>query len=93
MSHKWVWSYCYWGIGWILLGFLAAELLGYFGVAPWTTLSETVWHSTRYPLVGPAVFACLIFLGVHFLYHRPAWHAVAFGIVVAAVAHWMDSRL
>lgn len=90
---RWVWGYLYWGIGWLLVGFLSAELAGYFGLAPWPTFSETVWHSIRYPLVGPAVFATLVFLGVHFLYHRPVWHAVAYGIAVAAVAHWLDHRL
>jgi hypothetical protein len=90
---KYAWGALYWGVGWLLLGFLAAELAGYFGVAPWPTFSETVWISERYPLVGPAVFATLIFLGVHFLYHRPVWHSIAFGLVVALVAHWLDHRL
>ena len=90
---RWVWGDLWWGVGWLLIGFLAAELLGYFGVAPWPTFSETVWHNIRYPLVGPLVFATLVFLGVHFLYHRPVWHSVAFGVVVALVAHWLDKRL
>lgn len=90
---RWVWGYCYWGVGWLLLGFLAAELAGFLGVAPWPTFSETVWHAIRYPGVGPAVFATLVFLGVHFLYHRPVWHSVLFGLVVAGVAHWLDKRL
>jgi len=90
---KWVYGYLYWGVAWLLLGFLAAELAGFYGVAPWPTFSETVWHAIHYPLVGPAVFGCLIFLGVHFLYHRPVWHSILFGVVVAAVAHWADARL
>lgn len=90
---RWQWGYAYWGIAWLAVGFLAAELTGYFGVAPWPTFSETVWHAIRYPLVGPAVFATLVFLGVHFLYHRPVWHSIAYGIVVALVAHWLDGRL
>jgi hypothetical protein len=90
---RWEWGFAYWGGVWILLGFLVAELAGYFGVAPWPTFSETVWHSIRYPLVGPAVFATLVFLAVHFIYHRPVWHSLAFGLVVAFVAHWLDHRL
>ena len=90
---RWVYGYLYWGVAWLLLGFLAAELCGYFGVAPWPTFSETVWHSIRYPLVGPAVFATLVFLSVHFIYHRPVWHSLGFGLVVAVVAHWLDHRL
>lgn len=90
---RWTWGYAYWGAGWLLVGFLAAELAGYFGVAPWPTFSDTVWHAIRYPGVGPAVFATLVFLTVHFLYHRPVWHSLAYGIVVAGVAHWLDGRL
>lgn len=91
---RWVWGYAYWGAVWLLVGFLAAELAGYFGLAPWPTLSETVWHSIRtYPPVGPLVFATVVFLTVHFIYQRPVWHAVAYGAVVAAVAHWLDHRL
>ena len=90
---RWAWSDVYWGAGWLLIGFLIPELLGFFGVAPWATLSETVWHNTRYPLVGPMLFATLVFLCVHFLYHRPIWHAVVYGLVVAGVAHILDHRL
>lgn len=90
---KWTAGYLYWGAGWLLVGFLAAELAGFFGWAPWPTLSETVWHSIRYPFVGPAVFATLIFLSVHFLYHRTLTHSILFGLAVAALAHWLDKRL
>lgn len=90
---KWEWGFWYWGGVWLLLGFLVAELAGFYGIAPWPTLSETVWHSTRYELVGPALFALLLTLCVHLLYHRPLWHSVAFGIAIAVVAHWMDKRL
>lgn len=89
---KWVWSDLYWS-AWILIGFLVPELLGYFRIAPWVTFSETVWHNISYPGVGPAVFATLIFLGVHFLYHRPCFQSIAYGLVVAGVAHWLDHRL
>lgn len=90
---RWTWGYCYWGAGWLLTGFLAAELAGYYRLAPWPTFSETVWHAIRYPAVGPAIFATLIFLGVHFLYHRPLAHSILFGLAVAGVAHWLDGRL
>lgn len=85
-----VWGYVYWGIGWLLIGFLAAELAGYFGIAPWPTFSETVWFAERYSLVKPFVFATLITLIAHFLYHRPLWHAAAFGVLVAVGAHLAD---
>jgi hypothetical protein len=92
-SAKWTAGYLYWGVGWLLLGFLAAELAAFYGFAPWPTLSQTVWHSTRYDYVGPLLFALLITLCVHFLYHRPLWHSVLFGLAIAAVAHWLDKRL
>ena len=90
---RWTWGYTYWGIAWLLLGFLTAELAGYYHLAPWPTFSETVWHAIHYPPVGPAIFATLIFLTVHFLYHRPIWHSLAYGTVVALVAHLLDHRL
>lgn len=91
--NKWVAGYCYWGGAWLLVGFLAAELAGYFRLAPWPTLSETVWHSIRYPFVGPALFALLIALCVHFIYRRGLWHSVVFGLAIASIAHWLDKRL
>ena len=90
---RWIWGYAYWGAVWLLVGFLAAELAGYYRLAPWPTFSETVWHSTRYKPVGPLVFATLIFLSVHFLYHRKVWQSVLFGLIVAGAAYWLDHRL
>lgn len=87
------WGFLYWGAGWLLIGFLAAELLGYFGVAPWPTFSETVWSAIKQYHIGPFVFAALIFLTVHFIYHREVWKSVLYGLIVAAVAHWLDRRL
>lgn len=88
---KWVWGYLYWGALWLLLGFLAAELLGFFGVAPWPTFSETVWHSlTTYTWLRPLVFATLVFLITHFLYHKPLLISVGFGLVIALAAHMVD---
>ena len=88
------WGYAYWS-AWLLIGFLAAELLGYFRVAPWPTFSETVWSAIKVDpsVVGPLIFATLVFLSVHFLYHRNVWKSILFGLAVAAVAHWLDKRL
>lgn len=86
----WLWSYLYWGVAWLLLGFLAAELAGYFRLAPWVTFSETVWHAETHPLVAPVVFATLLALIAHFLYHKPLWASVIFAVVVAASAHLLD---
>lgn len=89
------WGYGYWLGGWLLIGFLAAELLGYYRIAPWPTFSETVWNAIKVDpaLIGPLVFATLVFLMVHFLYHREVWKSITFGLVVALVWHWMDKRL
>lgn len=86
-----VWGFVYWGGFWILIAFLAAELLGYYGIAPWPTLSRTVWNSEEVsPWVGVTVFATLVFLGAHFLYHRPIWASILFGLAVAVSAHLID---
>lgn len=84
------WGYAYWGAGWLLLGFLVAELLGFFRVAPWPTFSETVWAAERHEFVGPLVFAGLIGLIAHFLFHRPLWASLLFGLLVAFAAHIAD---
>ena len=90
---KWVWSYTYWGGAWLLLGFLTAELAGYFRIAPWVTLSETVWHSDQtYPWVATLLFATLLGLMAHFFYHRPLWASLLFGIVVSVAAHLVDKN-
>lgn len=89
------WGFAYWGGAWLLLGFLAAELAGYYRVAPWPTFSETVWSAIKIDpiVVSPIVFAALVFLMVHFLYHREVWKSVLFGLTVALVWFWMDHRL
>lgn len=92
----WTWSYLIWGARWLLLGFLGFELAArdVTGLAPWMSLTATGRHAIgTYPVVGPLLFATLVFLGVHFLYRRPVWHALAYGVVVAGVAHWLDHRL
>lgn len=83
-------SYSVWA-GWLVL-FLALELLGLFRVFGWVTFSETVWVAERYPLVAPLVFATLLALIAHFLYHRPLWASVLFAVLVAAAAHLCDHR-
>lgn len=83
------WGYAYWS-AWIFIGFLLPELLGYFGIAPWPTFSETVWAALHYPFVKPVVFAVLLALMAHFLYHRPLGHSVVFALLVAGAAHIAD---
>lgn len=95
---QWTWSYLIWGVRWLLLGFLLFELLAkdITGVAPWMSLTATGRHAVKtYPqfYVGPLIFATVVFLTVHFLYDRPVWKSMAFGLVVALVAHWLDGRL
>lgn len=93
---KWTWSYLIWGLRWLLIGFLLFELLAkdILGVAPWMSLTATGRHAVKtYPLVGPLIFATVVFVTVHFLYERPIWRSVAYGLVVAFVAHWLDGRL
>jgi hypothetical protein len=90
---KWVWSYIVWGAGWLGL-FLVAELLGEFRLAPWVTLSETVWHTDKtYPYVATTLFAVLLGLMAHFFYNRPLWTSILFGLVVSAMAHLFDHHL
>lgn len=90
----WTWGYLYWGAVWLLLGFLVPELLGEFGVAPWRTLSETVWHSeSAYWFVAPALFATFVGLSLHFFYRRPLTFSLIVGVVFAVVAHLLDSRI
>lgn len=85
------WGYLIWA-GWIV-AFLALELTGYFRVAAWPTFSETVWGAESYPFVKLIVFAVLLALIAHFLYHRPLWHSVGFALVVAVAAHVFDRHL
>lgn len=92
----WVWSYLIWGLRWLFFGFLGFELVAkdVTGLAPWMSLTATGRHAIQtYPAVGPLLFATFVFLCVHFLYFRPVWHAITYGIVVALVAHWLDHRL
>ena len=92
----WTWSYLIWGLRWLLIGFLAFELAAkdVLGFAPWMSLTATGRHAAQtYPVVGPLIFATVVFLTVHFLYDRDVWKSIVFGLVVAAVAHWLDGRL
>lgn len=93
---QWTWSYLIWGLRWLLVGFLGFELAAkdVFGIAPWMSLTATGRHAVQtYPVVGPLIFATVVFLTVHFLYDREVWKSIAYGLVVAFVAHWLDGRL
>ena len=90
----WVWGYLYWGAVWLLAGFLLPELLGEYRIAPWRTLSQTVWHSERtYWFVSPLLFATFIALSLHFFYRRGLGWSIAVGVVLALVAHLIDARI
>lgn len=91
---KWAWGYVWWGAVWLAGVFLIAELAAFYGLAPWPTLSSTVWHALRtYPWLREPVFATIVFLTVHFLYHRPLLVSIAFGLIVAYGAHSIDRAL
>lgn len=93
-THTWVWGYGVWS-GWLLL-FLVLELASkdVFGLAPWPSLSATVWHAIHtYPLVGYALFGFLFGLVAHFFLERNLAWCVLYGIVVSVGAHLLDSRL
>lgn len=90
----WTWGYIYWGAIWLLLGFLLPELLGEFRVAPWRTLSETVWHSeSTYWFVAPALFATFIALSFHFFYRRGLGWSILIGVALALAAHLVDKKI
>lgn len=92
----WTWSYLIWWVRWLLLGFLGFELAAkdVLGWAPWMSLTATTRHAiSTYPVLGPLIFATVVFLTVHMLYGRNVWKSVAYGLVVALVAHWLDGRL
>lgn len=93
---KWVWGYLYWGLLWLLVGFLASELLAYFQLVPWPVLTDTTRHAIKtykHEFVGPLLFAVFIFLIVHMIYDRPVWHAATFGLAIAFVSYFLDKRL
>lgn len=91
---RWVWGYVWWGGIWLLLGFLIPELLGNWKLAPWPTLSETVWHSDQtYPVVATLLFALLLGLVAHFFYHRGLGASLVFALVVSVAAHLFDKHL
>lgn len=95
---KWQWGYLIWGLRWLLVGFLAFELVAddVLGPAPWPSLSATWEHAIRtYPgyYIGPLTFGCFVFLCVHWIYGHPWWQSIIFGLVIASLAHWVDVRL
>lgn len=64
------WSLVVWG-AWLAL-FLALELLGYFRVGPWITLSETVWGlEMKYRLIALFVAGGLFMLILHLAFRWP----------------------
>lgn len=90
----WVWGYLYWGLIWLLVGFLLPELLGEFRIAPWRTLSETVWHGERtYSWFSPLLFATFIALSLHFFYRRALVLSAITGLALALAAHLIDRRI
>lgn len=92
----WTWSYLIWGARWLLVGFLAFELVAkdITGIAPWMSLTATGRHAiSTYPAVGPLLFATIVFLAVHFIYARGVVQSALFGLAVALLAHWLDRRL
>jgi hypothetical protein len=92
---KWVWGYIYWGAIWLGLGFLAAEILGELKVAPWPTLSETVWHSedTYVFWVAALVFGLSVFFVLHFLLRKPLVVSVEVAAMASLALHLADKRL
>ena len=94
--NEWVWGYLIWGFRWLFIGFLGFELAAkdVTGLAPWPSLTATGRHAIgTYPIVGPLLFATIVFLTVHFIYDKPVWKSIAYGLVVAGVAHWLDARV
>lgn len=95
---RWIYGYLWWGLFWLGLCFLVPELLAkdVFGVAPWPSLSATWEHAIKtYPryYIGPLTFGCFVFLCVHWIYDRPWWWGILYGLLIAGVFHLMDARL
>lgn len=98
---QWTWGNLIWGVRWLLIGFLLFEIAAkdVTGLAPWPSLSKTWEHAIDaykigdVDVIGPLTFATFVFLCVHWIYRHPVWQSIAYGIVVAGVAHWLDHRL
>ena len=59
--------------GALFVVFLVLELLAAFGLAPWPTLSRTVWRSEqRYPIIAFLTGAAVGGLAVHLFGWNPA---------------------
>lgn len=88
---RFIWGDLYWGI-WIFVLFLIPEILGWTGIAPWPTLSETAWHDeTLYPVLKTLIAGFLFGLAVHIRFSTPLGHAVAGGLIIAFAAHYLWS--
>lgn len=67
---------------------IAVELLGYFKVGPWRTLSETIWlDENQFHVIYLLVGSFLCGLTLHFLSRIPFWHAIVLGLVVGVISH------
>lgn len=69
--------------GWLLL-FLGLELAGFFGVAPWGTLSSTAWaNEQEYPILRTILLGFLIGLAVHIRFETGLWRTTLGGTLIA----------
>jgi surface polysaccharide O-acyltransferase-like enzyme len=76
---------------WLAL-FLVLELTAFFGVAPWTTLSQTSWLNEReYPILRTILFGFLIGLAVHIRFQTGLWRTTLGGTVIALVLNYLWS--
>lgn len=85
-------SYLVWGAGWLLLYFLAFELLPVFWPGcPWDTFTATTRGALKaHPWVGTPLMGVIIFLPTHLLFGRNVWASLAFGMAVAVAAHLVN---
>jgi hypothetical protein len=73
-----------------LLAFLALEIPGYLGIAPWDTLSRTSWlDEGRYPILRTLLFGFLIGLAVHIRFATGLGKTTLGGIAIALVLNYL----
>jgi len=86
---KETWGNIYWGV-WIFGLFLIPELLAFFHVAPWPTLSSTAWVDERtYSILKTVLFGFLMGLAVHIRFQTHLARAEVGGIGIALLVHAM----
>lgn len=74
---------------WLLL-FLVLELLGFFRLAPWYTLSSTSWANEKaYPILKTVLFGFLIGLAVHIRFSTGLWKTTLGGMLIACVLNYL----